>query len=484
MALLETGALNPEHLAADVHRALATWDKLGSTEEELMASLLLVQDRRARQGEEISRLALRRITNELLAEAIERLAEQNEREAAVLRARFIDGQITRQVANRLYASPDQVNRWQRHAIEHLTDILLSQELTLRDERRDLLLDELPAPSYTRLFGFEDDQQELLGLLMDREGRWAAVISGIGGIGKTSVADAVARRAAESFRFERLLWYRAVDRDLGGRPMAAESVYEAFMLATAERLWPESAPGEATSTLVARVRQTLKSRPFLVIIDNLETRQTTAYFLERAAELTNPSKCLLTTRSRPTVTADAFMITLDELSEADAVALLRHQARAIGLADMSETGDEALQAIYRVTGGNPLALKLVVSLAAVLPLTDILADMARTATTAIEEMYRHIYWHAWRSLSPDGQKLLQAMPLVGEQGALPQQMQAMSSLSDESFWPAVTELISRSLIEAEGTMFERRYGIHRLTESFLRTQIINWPGPAGPDGDRV
>ena len=67
-----------------------------------------------------------------------------------------------------------------------------------------------------------------------------------------------------------------------------------------------------------------------------------------------------------------------------------------------------------------------------------------------------------------------MPLVAEPGALPEQMLTISGLPEGKFWPAVTELVSRSLLEVRGTLHERRYGIHRLTETFLRTEIIHWP----------
>ena len=82
--------------------------------------------------------------------------------------------------------------------------------------------------------------------------------------------------------------------------------------------------------------------------------------------------------------------------------------------------------------------------------------------------------AWQKLTPEGQALLQAMPLVAEPGAKPEQMRAISDLPEKGFWPAVTELFSRSLLEARGNIQERRYGIHRLTETFLRTEIIHWP----------
>jgi hypothetical protein len=30
------------------------------------------------------------------------------------------------------------------------------------------------------------------------------------------------------------------------------------------------------------------------------------------------------------------------------------------------------------------------------------------------------------------------------------------------------------LEVRGTVWERRYGIHRLTQTFLCTEIIEWP----------
>ena len=71
-------------------------------------------------------------------------------------------------------------------------------------------------------------------------------------------------------------------------------------------------------------------------------------------------------------------------------------------------------------------------------------------------------------------MLQAMPLVADTGALPEQMQSVSGLPEAEFWPAVHELFARSLLEVRGSVHERRYSIHRLTETFLRTEIIDWP----------
>jgi hypothetical protein len=131
-------------------------------------------------------------------------------------------------------------------------------------------------------------------------------------------------------------------------------------------------------------------------------------------------------------------------------------------------------VYALTGGNPLALKLVAGLVAVLPLPQVLSDLAHSRSDQVETMYKHIYWKAWHTLPPDAQALLQSMPLVADYGALPDQLQAISGLSEAQFWPALQALAARSLVEIQGTTSHRRYGIHSLTRTFLHTEIIHWP----------
>jgi hypothetical protein len=128
----------------------------------------------------------------------------------------------------------------------------------------------------------------------------------------------------------------------------------------------------------------------------------------------------------------------------------------------------------VTGGNPLALKLIVSLATVLPLPQVLTDLVHAHVGQIEQMYRRIYQSVWESLSDNARTLLEIMPMAAANGMGEAQMQAISGLPKRQLWAAITELAHRSLLEVRGTVQERRYGIHHLTESFLKTDIIGLP----------
>ena len=151
----------------------------------------------------------------------------------------------------------------------------------------------------------------------------------------------------------------------------------------------------------------------------------------------------------------------------------YHAQDIGISTVSEASDEELGSIYQLTGGNPLALKLVVSLLDVLPLGQIRTNLLQNKSGPLEGMYRQIYRQTWQTLSPEARTLLQAMPLVAEAGALPDYLQAISTLSDSQFWPAIQELRNRSLLEVRGNLLEKRYGIHRLTATFLQSDITHW-----------
>ncbi len=460
-------------LQSAVHAALINWGKPTEEDLEPLTQLLLVQNHLKTEQNTLP-FALRHAVDQVMLTCLELLAEQDEISARVLQRRFVDDKITRQVAQEMYASPDQVNRWQRTAFHQLTQIVYQQERQCRAEVIQARESGLPPAPYDRFFGYSQACQALQERLAATAVPWIVVITGIGGIGKTSLADFVVREALPALAYEQLLWLRVDHQPLSGEPRPPEQAYEALLALLAAQVWPQKAAGESAADLENQLAKKLKAEPHLIIIDNLETTAHIDYFISRLAAFTEPSRFLLTSRARPSGETAVYIHSLQELAPADAAALLCHHAEMIGLAELAEADEGTIEAIYQVTGGNPLALKLVVSLTAVLPLPQILADLSANRSGPIEDLYRHIYWEAWRTLTPPAQQLLQAMPLVSATGALPEQMQVISGLDDDDFWTAVRELSTRSLLEVQGTIQERRYGIHRLTQTFLQTEIIHWP----------
>lgn len=467
-----SNTLKLEKLQSAVRAALRAWQHVGGTPENLLEFLLLVQQRRVDVVVDVDPATIRLATNQVLLKTIDVLEMQDQEGAQVLRSRFVNNNKILLVANQMNVSEHTVSRLQRKAIERLTKILFDQEMLVRNTRSQAIEAFLPPPSYTHLFGLDDARSKLVEQLLQPMPPWVIAILGIGGIGKTALADVVTRQVIHHFRFNQVIWLRAEPQTMSGQSYFPQLTYETLITDLAHHLWPD-ARNLSPDQRVVQVRQTLRTQPHLIIIDNLETEPETAYLLVQLNNLANPSKFLLTTRTRPSEQATVFNFPLDELSLDDAAVLIYHHAKDIGVNALATATEAEIEDIYRVTGGNPLALKLVVSLLDLLPLPQILVNLQQSQPGPIENLYRHIYWQTWKTLSPNARSLLQAMPLVAESGGVQDYLQSLARLSEEEFWPALQELRNRSLLEVRGTLQEKQYGIHRLTDTFLRTEIINW-----------
>lgn len=468
--------LEERELHGKLHAALRAWKNSNGAADEFLDDLLLIRSRREAMINKKHRIpALRLATNEILHEGIISLEEQDETAALILRERFINDETLAGLGHQLNLSEFSVSRKQREAIVTLSQIIWKRELLAREAWARQLLDELPPPSYSKLFGVKEAQAILLQQLLDVDAPAIIAVEGLGGIGKTSLADSVVRQAIQHFHFEHVVWlFVEQPKTMSGNSYSPSHTFEMLLNDFARKLWPQPPMNLSPEKLLKQIRAKLIEAPHLIVIDNLESEADLAYLLAQLPGLTNPSRFLITTRAHPLAIQTAvYRHSLQELSYEDAADLIRYYAQNIGINQIGEATDEDIAAIYDMTGGNPKALQLVVSMLDTLPLPHILDGFTSNKVSQIEEMYRYIYWQAWQTLGSDARNLLQAMPLVSETGATPEYLQTISGVAEEKFWPAVHELRSRSLIEVRGSLREKRYGLHRLTDSFLRNEIVFW-----------
>jgi hypothetical protein len=149
-------------------------------------------------------------------------------------------------------------------------------------------------------------------------------------------------------------------------------------------------------------------------------------------------------------------------------LVRQVAEHAGFGELAGADDETLGRIYRTVGGNPLALKLMVGQLRFYSLPQVLARFTENNIDAENGLFDYIYRENWESISDEEKETLLALTQAGGSGFTFGQLAARVSLSESTLIQCLENLILLSLVDRAGTLMERCYRLHRLTElSILR-----------------
>lgn len=338
---------------------------------------------------------------------------------------------------------------------------------------------LEPPTYHHLIGVASHLDNLLHVLTGPGPPWLVAIEGLGGLGKTSLADAVSRQAIRQQLFDDFGWVSArqydfnpgLGVDLLPRPALTVDVLVEKLV---EQLMADVAgPGmfsglEGLATLQAR----LKQHRHLIVIDNLESVLDLRTLLPTLIGWSNPTKFLLTSRQSLHHEFGIYHFPLPELKRADALRLIRYEAR-LHNSYLIEVGDEELGQIYNIVGGNPLAIRLIVGQAHVFSLDVILDDLTKARGQTVESLYTFIYRQAWDRLDERTRKVLLALPLIADgQGSL-EHLADLCGVDAAGLRDALALLVTLNLVNRYGDPSDPHYYLHSLTRTFLHTQVLKW-----------
>lgn len=422
-------------------------------------------------------------TRHVLDRGIQQLATKLAVEARILRQHFFEGKAIQTIAAELNMAEGTVYNKQSEAITHLADLLNAREAQVRHDYHHALAARLPLPANNALVGISHHLTHLVDLLCTPSAPWLIALAGIGGIGKTTLADAVARQAILREHFDDIGWVTAKQQVFSGQGGLRELDQpalstDALIRTLLTQLLPTTplTPTMTRAELQALLRTHLGRRPYLIVIDNLETLTDIETLLDTLRDLANPTKFLLTARTSFFHEADVYHFPVPELSQALALHLVRQEAQIRNLPELRHASDSDLQPIVETVGGNPLAIRLVVGQLHLHALEVILENLRAARGQTMEQFYTYIYRQAWDALDETARRVLLVMPLVSHLGGSLDHICKVSGIDIGAVTDALGQLIHLSLVDSRGDLKSRRYTIHNLTATFLQEQVIRWGAP--------
>lgn len=422
----------------------------------------------------------RQATNEVLNLGLEHLNGHHSEEAELLRMRFLDEKSAQVIANRLNRAESTFYKLQKAAISRLTNSLQELEQNANSEHRHRLEQRLEPISNAALVGIEPKVESVLHLAEPGRPHYIVAIEGLGGVGKTTLADATMRQVIETNLYHEIGWISAKQErlNLGGAISYLENpALNANQLV--ERLCAQLFPQRFLSMstepaqMLETLRRHLKETAHLVVVDNLETVVDIESLLPTLQLLANPSKFIVTSRERIYGEANICHFPVPELTEADTLKLIRQEADMSNLPELAASADEVLAPIYETVGGNPLAVRLVVGQTHVHTLESVLNTLHQAKGETAENLYTYIYRNAWDGLDELSQHVLLASVLLNPMGDDAEYLAQVSELDVGTVRNALNQLVAQNLVDARGDFSGRTYTIHGLTRTFLEEQVALW-----------
>lgn len=411
----------------------------------------------------------------LLTDLVNEMSNEYPKLSDLLRGHFWEGLTVDEMLEQQRPeaqSPRRFHQQQGQALCYLAQCWQEAELRLQQKKQQQqLLCKLPTASYDSLFGTESWIDEAIFVLSNPKGAPILTLKGNGGIGKTALADCVVRHLIEEDEtYQQVVWisakqeYLSLDgiQSVDGRhaQISLAQIFERLIQA----LGLYQLSGCCMQQQIDGLAPLLRNQPHLIVIDNLESVHDFAQLTPHLTCLVNPSRFLLTSRLTTPSTMPIHIIELDELAEKAALDLIEHIAQQKGVKDCDH------QQIHHLVGGNPLALILAVSQMKRLPPKVVLESLRQCKA---DPLYRYIYWNTWNSLNSTARDLLFAIQRAGDQADW-HWLTMVCDHSLEQIQHAVEALLDFSLVNLRSQEKGNRiYGIHRLTSTFLRSEVLGW-----------
>ncbi|MFN8443262.1 MAG: NB-ARC domain-containing protein [Caldilineaceae bacterium] len=424
--------------------------------------------------------ALQHAVRETIQALIQELALHHPTQAQILQLRFWADQSVAKVAQQLAIAEQTLYKFQAMGIDWIAGRLEEQERAARTQLERRFRLRLEASTNPMLFGVDAHMVKLVKLLSDEESPWLIALEGVGGIGKTALAQVLMEHMIGLSNYEDFAWVTArhTRLDLNGslrqRPQPAlttEALVDRLVAQLSEQ--DSSLCSLIFERKLGWLQERLKETPHLIVVDNLETVLDLETLLPLLQRICNPSRFLLTSRSGLGGESNIYHFRVPLLSEEDALQLMRNEIELRHFPGILDSSDTVLRPIFETVGGNPLALRLVIGLLDVDTIDNILNDLHEGQGDAVENLYTYIYRHAYTLLNKTSRQVWLSLALVVAPLATVDLLAKVNQQQPHEVRNALHTLARMNLVDVHGDLMLRTYSIHPLTRTFLEKEIGKW-----------
>ena len=363
-------------------------------------------------------------------------------------------------------------------------LALPQDAPVEPHRPKRIPHNLPKQPYSKFIGRQTEVARLLKLLSPNHAASLICITGLGGVGKTSLAIVCARRSLHASCapeappnmpvFDMIIFTTAKQQHLTYSglqnrrdPHQKDLVRQILEMLDRNKLLETESSALSFEAQIALIYKVLAAHRTLLIVDNLEVVENKQDISDFLCDLPLSVKSIITTREG----ISGIPIRLSAMPEEDGMSLVQYQASELGISLRSEES----KTLYQLTGGLPIAIDLAVGqLAWGYSMQEVQKRILQPAghlaqycfEAAIESIHdRPAYWLLLATaLFPDP-ALRQALIAV-----------AIPDLDTHSAEDAIVQLQTLALISQERNTAEgdSRYRIICLTRAYLLSELETQP----------
>lgn len=339
-----------------------------------------------------------------------------------------------------------LRRRQQLGIHRLTLALVSLEQEARrvalQQRLRLALPQLHIP---QLFGRASILATAQHILTTSDPPHHLMLHGPEGIGKTTTALALAHALIDAELVDDLLWIKVSN---------TSATKTALLLEIITRL---NLSSSSYSNLDQTLRAYLLTHSVLVVLDQAEVLLEDTAETEALLNILDTARIICTSRVKPPDQLWFYYIDIPELSQEQAFHLLDKAAERQG--EVRSDFQHIFAQLWKVVGGNPLALTMLFHAARNRPILSVLKSSPLAA----------FHRQTWNDLSVDEKRVL-LLPLLFQHHTIAYEAIGvlLPSLDETAILYALESLVRRALLMVHHTPSTTLYSLHSVTATFLTT----------------